>query len=369
MQKRVMITVGGTGGHIFPAISLAQQLSAAVKEIEILFVGGKLDRNRYFEKGAFSHKSIACGSITSKNPFKLMRSGFHILQGIMESRSIIRDFQPQLIVGFGSYHTLPTLVAAKLKSVPIVLHESNSVPGKVNRLIAPYAHATGVLFPQAAQKLKGAVVPVGMPLRPGFRKNSVLKEEALAHYGLEPGTPTLLVFGGSQGAKALNKLVVGALKTFPKKNQPQIIHVTGHQDSVQEIYEQYKMLGIRACVKDFENSMQIAWQAADVALCRAGAGTIAEALEFEVPCLVIPYPYAADNHQQLNGSFLVDTVGGGRMLIEKLTSSEEVAKILADLLQPATHTALKAAMANYKAQGNTRDFCSYITALLESGAL
>src|ERR1700722_8709483 len=128
MKKRVMIVVGGTGGHVYPSISLARQLHRAEPGINVMFVGGDLKNNRFFDHHAFLHKSVECGPVNSKNPFKFLKNLKKILTGIWQSRSIIKTFKPDLIIGFGSYHTFPTLLAAKFSKVPIILHEANSIP-------------------------------------------------------------------------------------------------------------------------------------------------------------------------------------------------------------------------------------------------
>lgn len=361
MQKKVLITVGGTGGHVFPALALAQQLEEALPEIKIQFVGGKLNTNRYFDKGIFPYHSISCGSFSSKNPFSLGKSLYNIVKGIKQSKDLFKNFKPDLVIGFGSYHTLPSLLAAKLCKIPIVLHESNSIPGKVNRLISPYAVVTAVLFPDAIQSLKGHVVLSGVPLRKGFKKGSVSKQDALTYFGLTSVKPTLLVFGGSQGAKALNKVVLQAVD-----KELQVIHITGQEESVNELTEKYKQKGIDACVKGFETRMDLAWQASDFALCRAGSGTIAEALEFEVPCILIPYPFAADDHQKQNASFMVNTVGGGRILIEKDLKPHDLIEAFNDFKNGKK---MRQAIEKYKANYGQTDFCSLIATLLRKETL
>lgn len=300
-KKKVLIAAGGTGGHIYPALALSKQLSLH-SEFEVAFVGGNLAQNRYFDSSSLVH-SISCGSFTSKNPFKLGLALGKIAKGLWQSHRLISTYRPDVAVGFGSYYTFPALLAALLNNVPVILHEANSVPGKVNRLLSRYVEVTGIHFPATAVQMKGKTALVGMPLRPGFKKGSVAVAEARAYFGLED-KPTLLIFGGSQGAEAINRTVMGLNLNF------QFIHLTGPTKKVH-----YN--GQKTCVKEFETRMDLAWAAADCAICRAGAGTISEAIEYEVPLLLIPFPRAADNHQELNADFMVDTVGGAEKLLER----------------------------------------------------
>lgn len=307
-MRRVLIAVGGTGGHVFPAISLAHQIKQNEPQTEIRIVGGSLAANRFFDKQSFPYHTVSCGRF-SKNPFKLLKGLWNIGRGFFQTLRLFKEWRPDLIVGFGSFYTLPPLLAAKYAGIPIFLHESNSIPGKVNKLIAPYARLTGIQFPETGKLLKGDSILVHTPLRKGFKKGQNSRALAKDYFDLDVATPTLLVFGGSQGAKAINQLVSDAF-TDHLKPTFQIIHLTGTPELKATISEKYKKAGIKACVKEFEPKMELAWEAADFVICRSGAGTIAEQLEFEVPGVLIPFPAAADNHQDINADFMVQQVNG-----------------------------------------------------------
>lgn len=358
MNKKIIIAAGGTGGHIFPAQATAKKLYADHPDIEILFMAGKLASNAYFTNTQFSIQSISCGSIAVKNPIKLLQNLMGMGRGLMESRRHIQKFKPDLVIGFGSYHTLPVLLAAKWEGIPIILHESNSIPGKVNRLLAPLAKATCVQFPITAKLLKGKTHIAEMPLREGYRKGSINRGVAHDYYRLDPQRKTLLVFGGSQGAQGINRLMMGAAHDF------QVIHLSGSAATVGELQAQYQARGIVAIVKSFEERMDYAWQAADLVLCRSGAGTIAEQIEFEVPAIFIPYPHAADDHQQINAEFVVKTVGGGVVFAEKSLTAEK----LSDCLRQIPLDAMKKAIADYKTTNQENreriEFCSLIKTIL-----
>lgn len=349
MKKRVIITTGGTGGHIFPAQGLADQLIERYPNIEILFVGGALSTNRYFDRNR-PYKQIDCSSLS--HPLAPFRIG----KGIYQSFQIMRSFQPDVVVGFGSYYTFPPLAAAKLLRVPIVLHVADSIPGKVNRVFAPFVAEIGVNFPHTIPLVKGKATEVGMPLRGGFRKGSVSRNEALAYFNLRSDLATILIFGGSQGAAAINK----CLQQCPYLEGFQLIHFTGSEATVQDIAQNYKSRGIPACVKAFEGQMAKAWAAADLFIGRAGASTISEALEFEVPGILIPYPSAAENHQEKNADYLVNTVGGAVKLLEANLNPQTLAHAIKMLSSQEALRSKREAMQAYKKRALQVSLCDLV---------
>ena len=361
MTARVLIATGGTGGHIYPAVGLAQQLLHEVPDCRILFVGGNLENNRYFDAQRFISASISCGCFAGRSPIDLVQASLKISKGIWQSRCIIRGFSPDVVVGFGSYYAFPSLVAARLMSIPIILHEANMIPGKVNRVLAPWANVVGVHFPETAHLLNGKTVEVGIPLREGFKHASISKADALAHFGLDPSGPCLLVFGGSQGAAAINRIVKDAIEELEKPHL-QLLHIAGESKCIDDLQKFYAGKGIKACVKSFEERMDIAWQAADLAICRAGAGTLAEQLEFEVPGILIPFPRATDNHQEHNADFMAATVGGAFKLLESDAASGRLMQCMNDLLKNEAELlrAMQQAMAQYKKRSRGRDLCSLV---------
>jgi UDP-N-acetylglucosamine--N-acetylmuramyl-(pentapeptide) pyrophosphoryl-undecaprenol N-acetylglucosamine transferase len=331
MRKKVIITAGGTGGHIFPAMALAKQLLREDPEIDLLFVGGGLGKNRYFSKESFSYKEVSCGTLSLRKPIKAIANSFRILRGIWQSKRLIRKFKPTVVVGFGSFYTLPLLLAAKSEQIPIILHEANRIPGKVNRFLSPYADLTGVHFFDTVNKLKGKAEEVAVPLREGYKLGNSSTEQAKSYFGLDTKGPVLLIFGGSQGALSMNRLVSEAVVLL---NNPklQILHFTGDTNNAPIFQKFYDDHGIPAKVKPFETRMDMAWQAADLMISRAGAGTIAEQVEFEVPGILIPFPFAADNHQESNADFMVEIVGGGIKYVEKTLEAKKLSESLKILL-------------------------------------
>lgn len=366
MSKKILIATGGTGGHVFPAMALAQQLREEVPNCQVLFVGGGLANNRFFDQKGFAHHTISCGSLVDKSPWAVLKSLSQIGKGVWQSGAIIRKFKPDVAIGFGSFYSLPPLLAAKLMSVPLILHEANSIPGKVNRLLSSYAAVSGVHFPQTLSLLKGKTVEVGMPLRNGYKHSGTSTETARKHFGFTQNLPVLMTFGGSQGAKAINKLIFDAVTKVNKSHPLQLLHITGDPSVTEELLNVYRSHGINASVKVFEERMDLAWQAADVVVSRSGAGTIAEQMEFEVPGVLIPFPRAADNHQEHNANFMAHTVGGAIKVLESTLNSDVLASHLVSLLQSEANLQLqmRQAISSYKLSSRKQDLCSLVKDVL-----
>lgn len=304
-KKRIIIASGGTGGHVFPALALAHQFQN--QGSPFLFIGGGLSNNVFFDRQQYPYYEIACAkpSLMSLNfPFKILR-------GVLQSFKAFRKFKPDLVIGFGSYYTLPALIAARVMRIPYVIHEQNSIPGRVNRLLSGGAQVTAIHFPEAADRLKGKIAEVGMPLRSGFEKKWE-RFSAKKSYGLNEELPLLLVFGGSQGADAINRLMY---LSAPELKKIQILHFTGVKEWKKKLSARYQECGLKAFVAVFEKEMPKAWGAADLVLSRAGAASIAEQIACEVPGILIPYPHAMDQHQDANADYLV-RLGGAKKLVE-----------------------------------------------------
>lgn len=357
--KRVVITAGGTGGHLYPAQGLAQQLGKQSVPPQVLFVAGGLGTNRYFDRHHFPFQEVACRPLLSRNPLKCLKGIAHLFKGFSQSIAILKEYRPDVVVGFGSYYTVPTLLAAKWLKIPIVLHEANSIPGRANQWLAPLATWVGVHFPSTTSLFKSKTVEVGLPLREGYQLHTVNKEAALAYYGLSSQHKILLICGGSQGAKAINQLIEQCLPLF-KQLSLQIIHLTGDAAQAEALQALYVSQDIPARVKAFENQMQMAWRVADGFVGRSGASTIAESIEFEVPGILIPYPYATDQHQEKNADFLIGTVKSAWKFVESSLTSEQLSKGIEGLFQPHQYSAFKEALRVYKQRPHQVTLCQLI---------
>lgn len=301
MDKKIIFAVGGTGGHLFPA----QALSKELKGSDILFAGGKLSSNPFFDKFQYPFREIRSGSPSRGNP---VLAGFQLLLGLFQSFRLLKEFSPDLVIGFGSFYSFPVLLAAKIRKIPYLLVESNALPGKVNRLLSTGAKHSALQFEEAAKHMRGPSSLAKMPIPSQF-SGSIEKREAKKFYALDPDCFTLLVFGGSQGATALNDAALKLEGDF------QVLHFCGKDSDPELLKEEYAKKGILAHVKSFENQMHIAWRAADLALCRAGAGTLTELTHYSVPAILVPWPGATDDHQRVNAE-AQEKRGGALVLIE-----------------------------------------------------
>jgi UDP-N-acetylglucosamine--N-acetylmuramyl-(pentapeptide) pyrophosphoryl-undecaprenol N-acetylglucosamine transferase len=340
MRKRAIIAAGGTGGHMFPAQRLAQKLQA--QGVDVLFVGAHLDDNRYFQNHLFSFKKVMSSALRLKNPFKTL---FSIIRGTWQSFKIMRDFKPDVVIGFGSFHSLPILMAAALKRQPIILFEPNAFPGKVNRFFSRFAKFCAVQFSEAKSHMKGEHVEIKMPTACQLRIDQQLARD---YFYLDPHKFTILVFGGSQGADSINALFFESAKLLDKE-QFQVIHIAGQPERAQALLRGYDQLHVKACVKSFEEKMDYAWSAADFVICRSGASTVAELISFQVPGLFIPFPRAADDHQTHNARFVETVVGGALTKQEKELTPLKLKELLETLWQDPAHlSGMKKALASYE---------------------
>lgn len=324
MSKKIIIAVGGSGGHLLPS-----QVLASTYKGEVLFAGSGLKSNTFFDRSGFNYRDI------TSSPH-LFRGLYKLIKGVGESLKLIKTFNPEKVVGVGSWHSLPVLIAALMLRKPLVLYTADAIPSKVIRLFSPFATWTAVSFFDALRYIKGPSKVVSWPLREAVVKKPT-REEALSYYGLDPSKKTVLVFGGSQGAKTLNSIAKEALKRL----DAQIIHFCGQEKEVSSLQEHY---GKRAVVKAFEPNMGFAWQAADLVVCRSGASTLAEQFHYAVPALYIPYKFVAG---QFANALHARAMGAGEILEEHFLTADKLVNALQRLLNDDER--YRNAMKNYKA--------------------
>ncbi len=359
---KIIFAAGGTGGHLFPAQGLAEQMQKNPLHIEVFFAGANLSENVHFDKSKFSFCDIASMTPFRRNIFKALKSMGLLLRGIFESLSLLSERKPDLVIGFGSFHAFPVLCAAAIKKIPFLLFESNSIPGKVIKLFSKQAVVTAVYFEEAKHYLKGETIEVEIPIKNPQSRRFVPREDARHLLGLDPNLPTLLVFGGSQGAKQINKHLVELLPILRKDTLFQLIHLTGSEEVASDVRVLCGALGKVPCyVKKFEAQMDLIWNAADIALCRSGAMTLSEILYYEVPAVLIPYPFAADQHQLKNAQFL-QKVGGAVHFTEDIVSAPLLSETILRLipLNSPERLKMKNAIKTFKSQQKKEDLCSWI---------
>ena len=311
----------------------------------------------YFDRASYPFEEISSATFSLSNPMQVLKKGIKIVKGLRQSLFILRRFAPDVVVGFGSFYTLPVLLAALKHKVPIILHEQNSIPGKVNRLFSKFSHTTTITFPESAKYLKGTPIEVAFPIR---KKTFQEGMSAWDYFGLTPNQRTLLVFGGSQGAAKLNTLFLAAAEklTLPF----QVLHFTGKQTDVEKTKAHYRKLGIRHCVKAFEPFLEEAMQIADMAIARSGASTIAELIESATPAILIPFPFATENHQVKNGDHFVKKVGGGWMYLEHTLDAETLAAIITQGFEKEAQIK-KISIQRYKKERKVKELSQLILSL------
>jgi UDP-N-acetylglucosamine--N-acetylmuramyl-(pentapeptide) pyrophosphoryl-undecaprenol N-acetylglucosamine transferase len=327
---RVVIAGGGTGGHLFPALALADQLVACEPRTSLLFVGsvGGLEQRLVPARG-YPLELLRAKKVRGiGGASRLLALGSLPLSMLSAARTIVR-FSPHVVVGVGGYASAPVVLAAIPMRVPVVLLEQNAIPGTVNRLLARLADTVVISFRRAAHYLPVQhTLLLGNPVRPELVADLEAKRS-----GPGTGQSCLLVLGGSQGARAINQLVsehaAALLAGVPGLR---IIHQTGPADLawVRQRYER-SGLAARIRVEAFVEDMAAAYGQADLALCRSGATTLAELCVAGLPAVLVPYPYAADDHQAANAEDLV-SAGGAVMVRQDTLSGERMVTLLTELM-------------------------------------
>lgn len=298
MTPRLAIAGGGTGGHIAPAVALAEEIAARYGHQAVhLFCGGN-----DLERKMLGYAGYEFTCLDVKRPRSTMRSKattvISTAMAVPAARKKLRQFGAQALICVGGYAGLPGAMAASLLRLPVFSLEANAAPGKVTRTISRFARVCFAHMP-LTRALDCNVEVVGNPIRSEFR-NPPCKQDAKRALGLDTSLPTLLVIGGSQGAQALNDAVLSAAPTFEKLiHRFQVLHITGAEDR-ERAQHTWRGLGIRHRVAAFTHNTATWFAASDVALTRSGAGTISELLAIGVPMLMVPYPHAADDHQRAN---------------------------------------------------------------------
>ncbi len=318
-----MVAGGGTGGHLFPGVAVAKEIGRRFEGAEILFVTGKRKmESEVLRKAGFRQTSIAVEGMKGRGLFKGAWVALKLPWSFLESLWIIRGFSPHLVLGVGGYSAGPVCLAARVMGVPSAIHEQNSFPGVTNRLLCRVVNRVFVSFEGSREHFSGGSIHLtGNPIRAEF----VTSETRLARNG-KPFT--VAVVGGSQGARAINNAFVEALALLKERNRPcRVIHQTGELD-----YERtaalYKERGLEAEVRPFIQDMAGVYREADLVVSRAGAGAVFEMAAMGKPSLLIPYPFAANRHQETNAQFLVEAGAAEMILQENLTG-----EVLAERLQ------------------------------------
>ena len=304
---RIIISGGGTGGHIFPALSIANAIKEARPDTEILFVGaeGRMEMQRVPAAG-YKIVGLPVAGFDRKNMLKNFAVIVRLIRSQIMARKIISDFRPHAAVGVGGYASGPTLRMAGTMGIPTLIQEQNSYAGVTNKLLAAKAEKICVAYPGMEKFFdKNKIIMTGNPVRQGLLDNKLTKEEAIKSFGLNPSKKTILIVGGSLGARTLNNCVMHAMDKI-KQSDVQFIWQTG-KFYINEAKKCYSEAGSPEMIHttDFISDMNAAYTAADLVVSRAGAGSISEFCLLGKPVILVPSPNVAEDHQTKNALALV----------------------------------------------------------------
>ena len=304
----IIISGGGTGGHIFPALSIANAIKAMRPDAEILFVGaeGRMEMQRVPAAG-YKIIGLPVAGFDRKNLLKNFSVIVKLIRSQMMACKIIKDFNPHVAVGVGGYASGPTLKMAGAMGIPTLIQEQNSYAGVTNKLLAAKAEKICVAYPGMERFFdKNKIIMTGNPVRQGLLDCKMSKEEAIKSFGLDPNKKTILIVGGSLGARTLNNCVMHAMDDI-KQSEVQFIWQTG-KFYIEEARKSYSNAGSPEMLHttDFISDMNAAYTAADLVVSRAGAGSISEFCLLGKPVILVPSPNVAEDHQTKNAMALVD---------------------------------------------------------------
>jgi UDP-N-acetylglucosamine--N-acetylmuramyl-(pentapeptide) pyrophosphoryl-undecaprenol N-acetylglucosamine transferase len=299
---KIAIAAGGTGGHFYPGLAVARQLLA--NDHRVFFVIKQGDYVRpLLEREKIPYWAIHSAGLKRSLSLSNVLVPLRLLQGLAGSWSMLRSQKPDVLLVMGGYLSVPPALAARYLKIPVVLHEQNVVPGLANKMLSRIATRVAVSFAPGLSAFGEKATLTGNPVRAEFASLPPASE-ARSRFNLSPDTKTLLVFGGSLGARRLNELVTDALARLPDyADRVQIIHITGRDDAAR-MNDRYKKMKFRSFVDGFCHDMPAAYAAADAVIARSGASTVSELLVVGKPALLVPYPLATNGHQTANANVL-----------------------------------------------------------------
>jgi UDP-N-acetylglucosamine--N-acetylmuramyl-(pentapeptide) pyrophosphoryl-undecaprenol N-acetylglucosamine transferase len=331
-RKTALVMAGGTGGHIFPGLAVAEALREAGWRVHWLGAPDSMESQLVPPRG-FAFEPVAFGGVRGKGIQTLALLPLRLLRAFWQSLQVVRRVKPDVVLGLGGYITFPGGMMASLWSKPLVLHEQNSVAGLANKVLAQLADRVFTAFPGVFKTGQW----VGNPLRRAFTEQAAPAER----FAGRSGPLRVLVVGGSLGAKALNDIVPQALALMPEATRPQVIHQSGAKQ-IDALRANYAAAGVQAELTPFIDDTATAFAQADLVICRAGASTVTELAAVGVAALYVPFPFAVDDHQTTNAQFLVAQGGGWLVPQAELTAqnlAERLTALSRDTLQDVAQKA------------------------------
>lgn len=351
-QPFIAIACGGTGGHLFPGLAVAEELKRRGCSVALLISPKDVDQQAVKSAHGMEILTLPAVGLQNRNYFSFARSFWRSWR---TARKFFKSHPPQAVLAMGGFTSAPPVLAAKSFGARTFLHESNTIPGRANRFLARFVDTAFVGFPEAAARLGSRkTVVTGTPVRPQFQpRDAAVCRTAL---GLAPDRPVILVVGGSQGASGLNRMILSALPLLAGKNW-QWLHLTGAAD-VEKVKAAYAAHNLQAVVKPFLLEMDLALGAATACVSRSGASSLAEIAALRLPSLLVPYPVAADNHQFSNAQAFA---GAAEMIEEKNARPELVASLITGLVEnSASREKIKTALAQWHAPGSAEQIAEAV---------
>ncbi|RJP24807.1 MAG: undecaprenyldiphospho-muramoylpentapeptide beta-N-acetylglucosaminyltransferase [Candidatus Abyssobacteria bacterium SURF_5] len=347
---KVVLAGGGTGGHVFPAVAIAEELKRRDPNLQLMYLGKRDSiEERTATQRSIPFRAIQAEGFPRGNLLKKSHALLKMAVGLVQSIAVLSRFRPQVVIGTGGYASMPPVLAASLLRMPSLIHEQNCVPGKANRVCSRFVDVVTVHFEKSRAyfPVKNALV-VGNPIRSDFlpqRLETIDKAESKRSLGLSQEKFTVFLLGGSRGAHSLNVAVVDALPHLDPRRF-QLICMTG-TDDFRWVRDSCERAGINAAVFPFIDDMVRAYGAADVVVSRAGASTLAELAAVGVPAILVPYPHATDRHQELNARVLVEAGAALMMLNGDLRGDSLAEKLLALADEPSRLNAIHTAISQF----------------------
>lgn len=327
MTYSVVIAGGGTGGHLYPGIALAKSLMKHDANIQITFVGTQQGiESRVLPHEGFRLKTIWSGGLLGKKGIGRLINWLKLPVSLLQSMGYLLMNRPKLVVGVGGYVSGPLTLSAWVLRIPVLIHEQNTVPGATNRWLAKIADKVAITFEMSKKYFPAhKVVETGNMIREEFTEATAANIPASEKF-------TVLVLGGSQGARSINRALIAALDTLePLKDRLHFIHQTGQSDET-EVREGYKHKGFSADAQAFIYDMVEQYRKASLIICRSGATTLAEVTALGIPSVLVPYPFAAHNHQEHNARAL-ESNGAAQVILDKDVNGGQLAKIIRDSIE------------------------------------
>jgi UDP-N-acetylglucosamine--N-acetylmuramyl-(pentapeptide) pyrophosphoryl-undecaprenol N-acetylglucosamine transferase len=326
---KIIIAGGGTGGHLFSGIALAEELraNAGFKQNDIIFVGTEHGiEGRVIPKEGYPIKFIRAQGFVGKSIFRKISSLALFLLGIYDSKRIFNSLKPDVVIGIGGYASVAMLLVAHFKGAPTIILEQNSIPGMANKFLGRFADAIAVTYQESISYFPNyKTYLTGNPVRRNIIKR--IEQPDYSIFSLDKGIFTILVFGGSAGASSINHAMIDALHHLPDlKKNIQIIHQTGTKD-YDKVNEAYTRHNLKVFAAPFLYDMAEAYNLADLVICRAGASTLAEITAVGRAAILIPYPFAAGGHQEANARKMAD-IGAAKIILDKELDGQILAKTI-----------------------------------------